>query len=142
MTAEPDEPNAPLMVPMRAAPSPIRFAWAALFALLLALRLIGSAGYMPGVEHGRVTIIVCPGADVNAPLALGTADHHRGHGGHHHSTCPYAAAAALGAIGPDWTPLLAITVFAVALLIGRRFLFLERNATRDRPPAIGPPILA
>ena len=65
---------------MRAAPTYFRLAWAMLFALLLALRLIGSTGYMPEFEHGRLTIIVCPDADPNAPLALGRAHHHHGHG--------------------------------------------------------------
>jgi len=130
------------MLRMRAAPDPIRFAWAALLALLLGLRLIGSTGYMPGVEQGRLTIIVCPGADANAPLALGMAHHHRGHGGHQHDPCPYAAAGALGAVGPDWTPLLGAILFAVVVLLGRTFVLIERQSTRDRPPAIGPPIPA
>jgi hypothetical protein len=130
------------MVRMRAASSPIRFAWAALFALLLALRLLGSAGYMPAVEHGRLAIVVCPDADLNAPLAIGMAHHHHGHANHDHNPCPYAAAAALGAVGPDRTPLLAPIFFAIALLLGRTFLFGERQSTRDWPPAIGPPIPA
>jgi hypothetical protein len=127
---------------MRAASSSIRFASAALLALLLALRLIGSTGYMPSVEQGRLTIIACPGADANAPLALGMAHHHRGHAGHEHNPCPYAAAGALGAVGPDWAPLLGAVFFGIVLLLGRTFLFIEREATRDRPPAIGPPIPA
>lgn len=126
---------------MRAAPSPIRFAWAALLALLLGLRLIGATGYMPGVEQGRLTIIACPGADMNAPLALGMA-HHHGHMGHQHQLCPYAAAGALGAVGPDWAPLIGSVPVAVVLIPARTLLSVVRQATRDRPPAIGPPLPA
>lgn len=126
---------------MRAAPSPIRFAWAALLALLLGLRLIGATGYMPSVEQGRLTIIACPGADMNAPLALGMG-HHHGHMGHQHQLCPYAAAGALGAVGPDWAPLIGPVPVAVALIPARTLLSVVRQATRDRPPAIGPPLPA
>jgi len=130
------------MLRMRAASTWIRAGCAALLALLLGLRLIGATGYMPAVEQGRLTIIVCPGADANAPLALGMAHHHHGHAGHEHNPCPYAAAGALGAIGPDWAPLLGAPVVAVLLLLGRTFVAVERQSTRDRPPAIGPPIAA
>ena len=127
---------------MRNAASPIRFAWAAAFALLLALRLIGASGYMIAAERGGLTIVACPDADLNAPLALGTM-HHRHHGTkHNHGTCPYAEASALGALAPDFAPLIAVMVFAVALLLGRSFVFLDRQRTRERPPAIGPPIPA
>ena len=61
------------MIRMRAAP-PIRLAWAALFALLLALRLIGSTGLMPERRStAPLTIIVCPDADLNAPMAMACA---------------------------------------------------------------------
>jgi hypothetical protein len=126
---------------MRAAPSPIRFAWAALLALLLGLRLIGATGYMPQVEHGRLTIIACPGADMNAPLALGMA-HHHGHVGHQHELCPYAAAGALSVVGPDWTPLLGPVFVAIPLLLAGSFVSVVRQSTRERPPAIGPPFPA
>jgi hypothetical protein len=111
-----------------------------LLALLLALRLLGSSGYMPAVDGGGLTIIVCPDADLSAPLAMGIAHHHHGHGNADHHICPYAAAAALGAVGPEWTPLVVLLSFAVALLLGRTFLFVERQSTRERPPARGPPI--
>lgn len=129
------------MVRMRAAPSPVRFACAALLALLLALRLLGSTGYMPAMDHGSFAIVVCPDADPNAPLALGM--HHHGHAkhDHNHNHCPYAAAAALGALGNDWTPLIAVLLVGIALLLGRTFQFVDRQARRERPPAIGPPIL-
>jgi hypothetical protein len=127
---------------MRTAASPIRLAWAAAFALLLSLRLLGSAGYMPAVEHGWLTIVACPDADVNAPLAIGSGHHHHHGSKHKHGTCPYAEASALGALAADFTSLIAVLVFAVALLLGRSFAFFERQRTREWPPAIGPPIPA
>jgi hypothetical protein len=131
------------MVRMRAVSTPVRFAWAALFALLLGLRLLGSTGYMPAIDRGSFEIVVCPDADLNAPLALGTMHHHHhGQAGHDHNPCPYAAAAALGALGADFIPLIAVLLVGIAPLLGRTFLFVERHSTRDRPPAIGPPILA
>ena len=126
---------------MKAASTSIRFGWALLFALLLSLRLIGSAGYMPAADHGSLTIVSCPDADLNAPFAMG-AMHHHGDMQHKHARCPYAAAAALGAVGNGWTPLIAATLFAVALILGRTFLFVERQTCRERPPAIGPPVPA
>jgi hypothetical protein len=37
---------------------------------------------------------------------------------------------------------LSVLIFAVALLLGRTFLGIDRQSNRDRPPAIGPPLLA
>ena len=133
------------MLRITAAPSSIRFALAALFALLLALRLIGSAGYMPAVEHGSLTIIVCPDAELSAPLALGSTHQHHHQGGQgreDHGRCPFAVAGSLGALGLGRAPLLAGILFGAVLLAGPRLLSILRQSTRDRPPAIGPPIPA
>lgn len=129
------------MFRMRVAAYPVRCAWVLLFALMLSLRLIGSAGYMPALDHGSLTLMVCPDAELNAPLALGTTRHH-GHMQHNHSICPYAAAAALGATDAAFVPLLAILLVGMALLLGRAFAFVEPQNGRERPPAIGPPLSA
>jgi hypothetical protein len=126
---------------MRAAANPVRSAWALLFALMLSLRLLGSAGYMPAVDHGSLTLIACPDAELNAPLAL-AAMHHHGHMQHDHSICPYAAAAGIGATDAVFVPLVAILLVGMALLLGRASLFVQRLNRRERPPAIGPPIPA
>lgn len=126
---------------MRTAPALTRSAVAVLLALLLGLRLLGSTGYMPGFDQGRMTLIVCPDADPNAPLALG-ASHHHGKMKHNNNACPYAAAAGFGALGADFTPLIAVLVFGMALLLGRTFLFVERSNKRERPPLRGPPLPA
>jgi hypothetical protein len=128
---------------MRTAPTFARFGCAALLALLLGLRLLGATGYMPGFEHGSVTIIVCPDAEVDAPLAIDVAHHHHGHSKHKHGgVCPYASASSLGALRVEFGALLAVLVFAAALLLDRSFLFLERNRLRERPPSRGPPLPA
>jgi hypothetical protein len=127
---------------MRSLSAPNRTIWAVILALLLSLRLVGAAGYMPAFESGRLTIVVCPGADDVAPLALNSVQHHRGHSNHAHGSCPYAAAASLSALGPAWTPLLEIAAFAAALLLGARLISATREFSRSRPPARGPPLPA
>jgi hypothetical protein len=128
---------------MRTAPSIARFSCAALLALLLGLRLLGATGYMPGFEHGAVTIVVCPDADVDAPLAVDVAHHHHGHSKHKHGgLCPYASASSLSALGAEFGALLAVLIFAGALLLGRTPIFLERNRLRERPPSRAPPLPA
>ena len=129
------------MIRMRAAAHPVRSAWALLFALMLSLRLIGSAGYMPLLDHGSLALMACPDAELNAPLALGTM-HHHGHMQHRHSVCPYAAAAALGATGDVFLPAVAVLLAGMAILLGRPFAFVEPQNGRERPPAIGPPLPA
>jgi len=125
---------------MRAAAIPIRFAWAALFALLLSLRCLVPAGFMPAFDHGAVTIVACPDGDGAAAPMM----HHGQHPGPSipHQPCPYAAASSLGALGPGWAPLPIAIFFAAALLPGRRFFSVDRQRGRERPPAIGPPIPA
>lgn len=129
--------------PMRTAPSIPRILYAALLALLLGLRLLGGTGYMPGLEHGVVTIVICPDADVDAPLAVDVAHHHHGHSKHKHGgLCPYASASSLGALGAEFGALLTILVFTAALQFGRPPLFLERNRLREHPPSRAPPLPA
>jgi hypothetical protein len=115
---------------------------AVILALLLSLRLVGAAGYMPAFDNGRLSIVVCPGADDVAPLHLNVPHHHHGQSKHAHGSCPYAAAASLSALGPAWTPLLEIAAFAAALLLGARLISAPREFSRSRPPVRGPPLPA
>jgi hypothetical protein len=119
-----------------------RSAAATLIALLLGLRLLGATGYMPAFEHGSMTIIVCPDADVDAPLAVNVAHHHHGQSKHAHGVCPYASASSLSTLGVDFGALVGALIFAAALLLGRTFRFLERNRLRERPPSRAPPLPA
>lgn len=125
---------------MRTAQRSIRLAVAVLLALLLAQRSLAPAGFMPAFDHGALMISLCPDAPTVMPPM------HRKHpAGHNfaHQPCPYAAASALGALGPDGTPMLpSVAFFAATLLLGRKFFFVERQGRRDRPPPRGPPIPA
>ena len=110
---------------------------AMLLALLLAVRLLAPAGFMPAFDHGAVAIVACTDAEPAPPM-----HHHHGNLKHEHQQCPYASASSLGALGADFAALFDVLIFAVALLLGRSFLFLERNNARQRPPTRAPPIPA
>lgn len=123
------------MTGLRTASLVARSIFAALLALLMALRVLSPAGFMPAFEHGTVTIVACP--DFNPPAA--PMGHHGEHG--HHQPCPYAAAGAAA------TPLELATIIAAlfvgaALLIGGPHRFAERRRAYRWPPAIGPPLPA
>ena len=105
----------------------------ALFALLLGVRLLSPAGFMPSFEHGTVTIVACPDA-------FPPPEHHDHHQPKPEQPCPYAAASAPGAV----------VAFAAVLLMPAFFAFVwaspfnaqrPRSANRLLPPATGPPIL-
>jgi hypothetical protein len=128
------------MASLRIATIPSRTIWAGLLALVLALRLLTPAGFMPAFEHGSVAIVVCPDADP-AP-ASSMPMHHHGDRKTLHQPCPYAAAAALGTFGADAPLLTANLTVGPVLLLGRTFLFLEKSRSHERPPLRGPPLPA
>ena len=124
---------------MRPAPAWARATCAALLALLIAVRLLAPAGFMPSFDHGAVTIVACPDADAgDAPMSA----HHDGHSKKLHQPCPYASASGQGSLAADFAPLAGVLILAAALLLGRTFLFLERNRANERPPLRGPPLPA
>jgi hypothetical protein len=124
---------------MRNAPVLTRTICATLLALLLALRLLAPAGFMPSFERGAVTIVACPDSDGGAaPMSA----HHDGHSKKMRQPCPYASASGFGSLSPDLPLLVSALVLAVALLLGRTFIFIERHRTGERPPLRGPPIPA
>ena len=126
------------MTGLRAASLSTRAVFAALLLACLASRLLSPAGFMPSFDRGAVTIVACP--DFDAPTAP-MAHHHGGSSGDHHQACPYAAAGAAAA--PVGYALFAALLLAVAVLLANRPHALpKRHRTRDRPPAIGPPIRA
>ena len=124
---------------MRTAPAPTRSICAALLALLLAVRLLAPAGFMPSFEYGSVTIVACPDADA-APATMSA--HHGGHSKKLRQPCPYASSSGLGPLAPELPILLGLFVLAAALLLGRTFQFLERHRAHERPPLRGPPLPA
>jgi hypothetical protein len=117
-----------------------RAIWTTLLAFALALRLLTPAGFMPAFNHGAVSIVACPDWDHGTPA---TPTHHH-HGGSKtlHQPCPYAAASGFGALTATFGALLSLLILAPALLLGRTFLFLERQSSGVRPPTRAPPFSA
>ena len=113
----------------------LRPAMAAMLALLLAVRLLSPAGFMPAFDHGSVSIVVCPDGEPGpTPMA-----HHRHHGDSQQH-CPYAAGTAPATTGE--LILVSAALLAAALLIsGFAFDLFGRHRLRDWPPSIGPPLL-
>jgi hypothetical protein len=108
-------------------------------ALLLALRLLSPAGFMPEFVDGAVTIVACP--DGGPVAAMAGHDHQRSTA-KLHQTCPYAAAAALGGLANEPAPLVVLLAVGLALLLGRTHSFIVRQRAHERPPLRGPPIPA
>lgn len=106
--------------------------------MLLALRLLTPAGFMPAFAHGALAIVVCP----DAGPAVAMAAHHDGKGQHQslHQPCPYASASDLGALAVDFAPLVGVQILAAMLLLGRAFPFIGGIGAHERPPLRGPPL--
>ena len=134
------------MLRMGTARSSMKLVWAALLALLLGLRIVASAGYMPSVEHGRLTLMLCPDGEWTAPAtsmpAMAGMDHDYGSKQAHHQQCPYAVAAAIPFASGNSAPLLPLPLLVFAVL---GIAFLAPLACRprfERPFSTGPPIPA
>ena len=124
---------------MSAATNLVRTVMAMLLGLLLAVRLLSPAGFMPSFDHGAVAIVACPDA---GPAARPMGHHQHGNSGKFHQQCPYAAAAAAAA-PVDLIILAAATLLGAALLVpGRAFAFLESRRSGERPPPRAPPLPA
>lgn len=124
----------------------MKLGWAALLALLLGLRIVASAGYMPAAGHGRLTLMLCPDGEWTAPAismpAMAGMEHDHGSKQAHHQQCPYAVAAAIPFASGDSTPLLPVPLFVFALL-GMAFVVpLACRSRFERPFSTGPPIPA
>ncbi|MBV8907580.1 MAG: hypothetical protein JOZ20_01135 [Sphingomonas sp.] len=115
-----------------------RAVFGVVLALLLAVRLLSPAGFMPAFDHGSVSIVACPDYDPPpAPMA-----HHGQHGGkHQHQPCPYAAGGVAGTATDLF--LLAVALFFAAVpMLGRSFDLFELRRSHERPPLRGPPATA
>lgn len=121
----------------------MRYWWLAGFALLLAIRLIGSAGYMPMVEHGRLTVMLCPDGEWTATApAMPGMDRDHGSKPAHHQQCFYAAATAIPFTNANSAPLLLSILLAFAFLVARTLPSLPRSDRLERPHSTGPPLPA
>jgi len=134
------------MLRMSTARSSMKLAWAALLALLLGLRIIACAGYMPSVENGRLTLMLCPDGEWTAPAAAMPAmagmDHDHGSKQAHHQQCPYAVAAAIPFASGDSVPLLPLPLLVFAVLSTAFLAPLALRSRFERPFSTGPPIPA
>ena len=126
------------MLPVRRASVLIRAVLGAALALLIAVRLLSPAGFMPSFEHGSVSIVACP--DFDPPASMG--HHHHGSKGKAHQTCPYAAASALGTADVGGFVLAAVLLLGAALLLGRPSDYVAADRRYRRPPLRGPPVPA
>jgi hypothetical protein len=109
----------------------------ALLALLLSVRLLSPAGFMPAFEHGSVTIVPCP--DQN-PAPAPMVHHHHGPK-QLHQPCPYAAGNAPAAL-PEIAYLAALLLVGGVLLPAATFRDAALHRIRQRPPSRGPPLTA
>lgn len=111
---------------------------AALLALLLAVRLLSPAGFMPAFDLGAVSIVICPDADP-APMSMA---HHQHHGDakllQH---CPFAAGG-VPATAAELALIVAALVAVALLVSGVAFELFCCHRLRDWPPSIGPPLPA
>jgi len=116
----------------------IKTVFAVVLALVLAVRLLIPAGFMPEFGPGTLSIVACPDAGP-AP----SSGHHSHHGQPKktHSPCPYAAGAAAASL-PEAGVQALIALFGATPLAWRTFLFVQRNRTGELPPVRGPPIPA
>ena len=131
------------MLRMGTARSSMRLLWVALLASLLGLRIIAFAGYMPSLDRGQLTLMLCPDGEWTAPAAaMAGMDHDHGSSQTHHQQCPYAVAAAIPFASGDSAPLLPLPLLVFAIL-GAVFLApLARRSRFARPFSTGPPIPA
>ncbi|WP_308517536.1 hypothetical protein [Sphingomonas flavescens] len=104
-----------------------------LFALVVGARLLSPAGFMPSFANGGIAIVACP----EAGPARGHQEHDKQKSA---QPCPYAAGAALGALGGAPGLLLALVFFPIVWTFAPR-LIAPFGAQRLRPPPTGPPIL-
>lgn len=127
------------MLRVRAAPVPLRLFWATVFALTLAMRLLTPNGFMPAFDHGRLTIVDCPGSSMAPMPSMPGMGHDPNKGC---QTCPHAIATGAGLA--DAAPLnVGVAAFAVVAQVAwREFIVRAAISKQDRPPAIGPPVSA
>lgn len=112
----------------------------------LLLKLLVPTGYMIGIDHGHIAIIVCPGVVPTATAMAMPGMHHdaTGHGkssdhGKAEMPCAFAglSAAMTGAIDP--IQLAALIAFVIAIGLGGVVLPAPFAPTHLRPPLRGPP---
>lgn len=113
----------------------------------LLLKLAVPFGYMPSVQNGTITLILCPGMVADTPEPAMAGMHHgSGDGGDHdrHGTpdqpCAFAGLNAPGLAAADAGLLIAALAFAFLRAIHATVAPSRLSATRLRPPLRAPPL--
>jgi len=119
------------------APGWMRAVLGMLVALLMGVRLLSPAGFMPSFEGGAITIVSCPDAD---PEAAPSGHHGHGKSSKIRQPCTYAAASASGLTLFDGVMLAGIVLIGCATLLGRTYRLIESSRRFRRPPSRGPPL--
>jgi hypothetical protein len=130
---------------MKTATASTRLAWAALLALLLAIRVVATCGYMPMVEHGRMALMLCPDGEWTAPAVAMPGMGKMGDQGPkqaHHQQCPYAVAAAIPFASGNSSALPVLPALLFLLIGASVFSSLVCRTPFERPFSTGPPIPA
>jgi hypothetical protein len=133
-----------------------RLLLAALLALCLVVRLLTPPGFMPSFASGALAIVPCPDAEGAPPappspvmhhmdgmamagMATPAPVHNHDKNPFHHPSCPYTAAASLAGLDFGGIALALVVLVAALPPLARALPEFRRRATRDRPPAQGPP---
>jgi hypothetical protein len=124
---------------MRTAPTQFRAVWAMMLALVLAMRLVTPAGFMPSFGGGRLTVVECPGSGPMPMMPMSGMDHNQKK---LCQSCPHATATGAGLVDAQPLLLTATTFATVSHSIASAFALSLRRGQHERPPAIGPPIPA
>ena len=122
---------------MASAPAMKRALCATLLALLLAVRSLSPAGFMPSFEQGRLAIVTCPDASPMPMAGYSHGDHDKAR-----QQCPYVAASSLGALGASFGSLLEAPVLGDTLRRGVPQTEAPTLDRRLRPPTRAPPLSA
>lgn len=111
----------------------------------LALRVLVPGGYMPSIDHGRITVKICTGAP-DGPgtmvMAIPGLEHKQQPGDVATGKCAYADLAQAMTGGADVILLAAALAFALALALQLISTLPVRPAEFLRPPLRGPPARA
>ena len=122
---------------------------ALVIAFALLMRVLVPAGFMPVVDHGAITIVLCSG---NGPQVMQTtastmtmahAGHHPGeeHQGKSDSPCVFSGLTAPAVSGADALLLVVAILFVMLRAVRTPVRLPAAPSLRLRPPLRGPPFL-
>lgn len=110
-----------------------------LLTLVLAMRLLTPVGFMPSFDHGKLAIVECPGS---APAQMPDMPGMRHDHGSACQSCPHATASGGGLADAQPFALASGFMLGAPILPGPGPSSVVPRTDHDRPPAIGPPLIA